>query len=167
PGPNTVPLIYPGNFGASGFIEWPKVGSRKPVAIARTPKSEDLLVPAGTYVLIRRFSSKEERRRVVAAIFDSSRVSTLPVGFENHLNYFHKTGGGLPMSLAKGLTAFLNSTLVDTYFRQLNGHTQVNATDLRSLRYPPLETLAALGEQIDDAIPVQADLDCLVERSLF
>jgi adenine-specific DNA-methyltransferase len=34
------------------------------------------------------------------------------------------------------LAAFLNSTVLDVYFRQFNGHTQVNATDLRNLRYP-------------------------------
>ena len=49
------------------------------------------------------------------------------------------------LSLAKGLAAFLNSTLVDSYFRQFNGHTQVNATDLRLLKYPSLKTLIKLG----------------------
>ena len=54
-------------------------------------------------------------------------------GFENHLNYFHENGEGLPLDLAKGLAAFLNSDAVDQYFRIFSGHTQVNATDLRNL----------------------------------
>ena len=49
------------------------------------------------------------------------------------------------MDLAGGLAAFLNSTLVDVYFRQFNGHTQVNATDLRNLRYPTRAELESLG----------------------
>ena len=64
----------------------------------------------------RRFSAKEERRRVVAAIHDPARLPSSPVGFENHLNYYHRDGRGLTLELARGLAAFLNSTLVDAYF---------------------------------------------------
>src|SRR5207247_2066266 len=96
------------------------------------------------YVLTKRFSAKEEKRRIVAAVHDAKRVPGPNVGFENHLNYFHKNGKGLDITLAKGLAAFLNWTLVDSYFRQFNGHTQVNATDLRSLKYPTLNQLLAM-----------------------
>ena len=167
PDPSTVPLIYPSHFGADGFVAWPNPLGRKPNALARTSASESLLVPAGTYVLVRRFSAKEERRRVVASIYDADRVSPLPVGFENHLNYYYQGGGGLPKAVATGLAAFLNSTQVDTYFRQFNGHTQVNATDLRSLRYPTLDELAGLGEHIGNDIPTQSDIDWLIEGMVF
>jgi adenine-specific DNA-methyltransferase len=66
--------------------------------------------------------------------------------------------------VAKGLTAFLNSTLVDSYFRQFSGHTQVNATDLRSLRYPTKEKLVALGRRVGKHLPTQTVLDELVEQ---
>lgn len=163
---NTVPLIYPGHFD-NGYIKWPKDASRKPNAILNIPESEDLLVPSGVYVLVKRFSSKEERKRIVAAIYDGSRFSADRVGFENHLNYFHQNGHGLPLALAKGLTAFLNSNLVDSYFRQFNGHTQVNATDLRSLKYPSRSELEAFGSHISDEFPTQNELDYLVEKELL
>lgn len=165
--PDAAPLIYPNHFGADGFVDWPGQKSRKPIAIVRNESSERLLVAPGTYVLVRRFSAKEERRRVVASVYDADRVSASPVGFENHLNYFHQNGAGLPMAVAKGLAAFLNSTQVDIYFRQFNGHTQVNATDLRSLRYPTLDELAILGEHIGDAMPTQPQTDWLIEGMLF
>ena len=57
-------------------------------------------------------------------------------GIENHLNYFHQHQRGLPPALTRGLSAFLNSTLFDEYFRQFNGHTQVNATDLHRPAQP-------------------------------
>lgn len=164
PGEGTAPLIYPTHL-TGGFVTWPK-RTRKPNAIAVTPATQDLLVPPGVYVLVKRFSAKEERRRVVAAIYDPARVSPEAVGFENHLNYYHRGGRGLPMLLAKGLAAFLNSTLVDEYFRQFSGHTQVNATDLRSLRYPALADLERLGGRIGDAFPEQEALDRLVEEEL-
>jgi len=124
------------------------------------------LVPSEVYVLVKRFTSKEERRRVVACIFDPRRVPTEAVGFENHLNYYHAKGHGLPMTLAKGLAAFLNSTLLDVYFRQFNGHTQVNATDLRSLHYPTKCQLERLGRLADDLATDQQELDRLVEKEL-
>jgi adenine-specific DNA-methyltransferase len=40
---------------------------------------------------------------------------------------------------------FLNSTLVDEQFRRFSGHTQVNATDLRLLKYPSRDTLTRVG----------------------
>jgi adenine-specific DNA-methyltransferase len=71
------------------------------------------------------------------------------------------------VDLAKGLAAYLNSTLVDAYFRQFNGHTQVNATDLRNIRYPTRTELESLGRKIGDVFPYQSDLDALVERELL
>src|SRR6266700_1260197 len=161
PQDDTAPLIYPCHFNV-GFVHWPKPGGRKPNAIRDTERTQELLVPGAIYVLVKRFTSKEERRRMVACIYDPHRVRAERVGFENHLNYFHARGRGLQMDLAKGLAAFLNSTLVDVYFRQFNGHTQVNATDLRNMRYPMRAELESLGQKIGDEFPGQAELDALL-----
>ena len=159
----TVPLIYPRNF-AGGFIRWPKPGGKKPQALALLGGAEELLVPKGVYVLVKRFSSKEERRRVVAAVYDPKRINAEQVGFENHTNYYHRNGAGLPLKLAKGLAAFLNSTLVDMHFRQFSGHTQVNATDLRNLKYPTQQQLEQLGSQIGEEFPNQETLDASLQE---
>ena len=161
----SVPLIYPTHFD-NGDVTHPKAG-RKPNAIIRSEATEDLLVPAATHVLVKRFSAKEERRRVVSALFRPERIAADVVGFENHLNYFHKSGDGLDPPLARGLTAFLNSSLVDQYFRQFNGHTQVNATDLRSLPYPSRDHLEALGKNVNLPLPPQEELDHLVNGALL
>lgn len=165
PSANTVPLIYPRNF-AHGVIEWPKPGRKKPHAMAVLPGAEELLVPKGTYVLVKRFSSKEEHRRIVAAIYDPKRIHAEYVGFENHTNYYHVGGRGLPATFAKGLATFLNSTLVDLHFRQFSGHTQVNATDLRNMKYPTRAQLEELGERIGDEIPDQGVLDRYLQEVL-
>lgn len=162
PSGDSVPLVYPCHFD-KGVVNWPKIGSRKANAIVHHEGSQDLLVPAGNYVLTKRFSSKEERRRVVASVFDSRRVSAEWVGFENHLNYYHNHGVGLERYLAYGLMAYLNSTPVDRYFRQFNGHTQVNATDLRALRYPDRACLVEFGRRASRATKrSQEDIDRLV-----
>lgn len=165
-GRNTVPLIYPCHF-KQGFVEWPNGKTRKPNALALGPRAEELVVPEGHYVLTKRFSAKEERRRIVAAVYDPARVNAPQVAFENHLNYFHARGAGLPAALAKGLAAYLNSSLVDTYFRQFSGHTQVNASDLRSLPYPTRPALISLGRRIGTSCPNQEVLDRLVHEVLF
>ncbi len=164
PEAGTAPLIYPCHFNG-GFVHWPKEKSRKPNAIVLDERTQELLVPAGIYVLVKRFTSKEERRRVVACIYDPEKVSSDAVGFENHLNYFHIQGGGLPMDFAKGLAVFLNSSVVDNYFRQFNGHTQVNATDLRSFKYPSREQLNRFGITAEFGMNQEA-LDELVEKEL-
>ena len=82
------------------------------------------------------------------------------------MNYFHRRGNGLPGLLAKGLAAYLNSTLVDAYFRQFSGHTQVNATDLRSLKYPDVATLNRIGGRIGEPFPNQDELDALIREEL-
>jgi len=166
PTAGSFPLIYPTHFDA-GAIAWPKPGGRKPNALAPLPGTDDLLVPSGWYTLTKRFSAKEETRRVVAAVFDPDAVPCKRVGFENHLNYFHRSGKPLPQAMARGLAAFLDSTMVDEYFRQFNGHTQVNATDLRSLRYPTAAQLEAIGARITGAFPPQEEIDRLVEEEVF
>jgi adenine-specific DNA-methyltransferase len=165
PEPGTAPMIYPMHFRES-WIAWPKLGHKKPNACLINGESEKWLIPSAIHVLVKRFSAKEEKRRIVAAIFDPSRIPSKVVAFENHLNYFHENGKGLSEKLAKGLTAFLNSTLVDTYFRQFNGHTQVNATDLRNLKYPSRPELEKLGEKIGEKFPDQDGLDRFIEEEL-
>jgi len=165
PGPDTVPLVYPGHL-VRGAVEWPRNGGKKPNALALTAATEPLVVPRGHYVLVKRFSSKEERRRIVAGVYDPARLPDSDVAFENHLNYYHARGRPLSRDLARGLAAFLNSTLVDCYFRQWSGHTQVNASDLRRFRYPSREQLEALGSDIPDNFP-QDELDRRIEEDLL
>ena len=165
PSADAVPLIYPTHFDDGG-IAWPRVGSKKPNALVRAPETERQLNPMGTYVLVKRFSSKEERRRIVAAVFTPASAPGEFVAFENHLNYFHRRGRGLTHKLAEGLAAYLNSTLVDSYFRQFNGHTQVNATDLRKLPYPTVEQLERISDLVADSAG-QSELDEIVEGELL
>lgn len=161
PDESTAPLIYPCHFQGL-FVRWPKHPARKPNAVESNSHTASLLVPSGVYVLTKRFTSKEERRRVVACIYAPEHVAPGPVGFENHVNYIHASGRGLDMVTAKGLWAFLNSSALDLYFRQFNGHTQVNATDLRNVRFPAADQLSRMGKQIGVETIEQDDIDRIV-----
>ncbi|PZO36012.1 MAG: restriction endonuclease [Pseudanabaena frigida] len=158
-----VPLIYPESIKAGKFVFPPK-NPRKAISIEHNLTTQKWLIPKGCYVLTKRFSAKEEKRRITAAVCSPMDKSLL--GIENHLNYFHAKGESLNPDLAKGLTAFLNSTLFDNYFRQFSGHTQINATDLRRMKYPCRDILMSLGSQVGDSITDQLTLDNLVHKTL-
>ena len=126
---------------------WPQPEMKKPNAIQRNDETEKWLYPNGFYCVVRRFSSKEEKRRIVAGVIDPNLFDGVDVlGFENHLNLFHENKHGLPQELARGLAVFLNSAAVDENFRRFSGHTQVNATDLKQMKYPSRANLIELGE---------------------
>ena len=160
-----VPLIFSRDF-TDGFVSWPKASGSKPNALAVTNPDDDLLLPAGWYVLVNRFSAKEEKRRVVAALYDPSRIDAENVTFDNKLNVLHRENAGLAKGLAKGLAVFLNSTAVDAYFRQFSGHTQVNASDLRSLCFPDTEELERLGRRLGRSMPTQDEINQLVKEEI-
>lgn len=162
---DSVPLVYPGNL-RDGCVQWP-LSLHKPQALAITEATQKLILPNERFVLTKRFSAKEERRRVVAAIYEPEELVGPGVGFENHLNVFHVRGRGLDHNFALGLGLWLNGSAIDRYFRTFSGHTQVNATDLRSLRYPSRQQLIQLGEAGSGGWPDQAGIDSLIDVHVF
>ena len=158
-GEPVVPLLWMHHVRADG-VRWPIAnGFRKPEYI-RAEAYEKLLVPNQTYVLLRRFSAKEEERRLTAAPFIGGTLPGGYLGLENHVNYIHRPGGQLDRDEAIGLAALLNSKLLDQYFRVVNGNTQVNATEIRAMPLPPRErtieigrlVAAAPGRSVDDVV---------------
>jgi adenine-specific DNA-methyltransferase len=98
-------------------LTWPNGNNRKPVAIRISEASRPLMLPTKNYVLLRRFSSKEQKRRLHAAVLLESEFPYDLVGLENHLNYIYRPGGNLSINEAFGLAAILNTAIVDNYFR--------------------------------------------------
>ncbi|ATL85510.1 site-specific DNA-methyltransferase [Streptomyces malaysiensis subsp. malaysiensis] len=149
----------------AGVIKWPVQGAKKNNAIMLNEQTEKLTFPSGHYVVVKRLSSKEEKRRVVAVVFDPGQIDRKRIGFENHVNVFHANGSGLQQEVAQGLCLWLNSTILDRFIRRFNGHTQVNATDLRNLRYPSVEQLTALGNSWQTTTwMTQEEIDELVQQ---
>ena len=162
----SAPLLYPGHL-ANGRLRYPLTKGSKANAIAVTVETQKWLFPNGCYVLVRRFSSKEERKRVVAGVVLPNELPGMLLGIENHLNVFHCNRNGLAIDLAWGLAGYLNSTRVDEYFREFSGHTQVNASDLRFLPYPSASTLKQLGQEFQAISRFDQDsVDTLVNMYL-
>ncbi|MDT4761850.1 Eco57I restriction-modification methylase domain-containing protein [Sphaerochaeta sp. PS] len=140
----TYPLLYPTHF-KDFKLNWPKTG-KKPNAILEDPSVKKHLFPSGYYVVVKRFSSKEEPRRIVASIITEESFPTEFFTIENHLNFFHFNKQGFEKELAYGLFVYLNTSYADELFRIFSGHTQVNATDLKNFNYPARNFLIGMGK---------------------
>ncbi|MCX5653698.1 MAG: Eco57I restriction-modification methylase domain-containing protein [Planctomycetota bacterium] len=148
-------------------VRWPALRLKKPQYILRAENALPLLRPDKTYVLLRRFSAKEERRRLTAAPLIRGTLGSPWLGIENHLNYIYRPGGELTEDEAWGLAALYSSELMDRYFRILNGSTQVSATELRSMPLPPLSVIKRLGQKVRQLSTIANDqLDALVKALL-
>lgn len=129
-------------------LEWPieKVGKGQYISIEE--RTMPILIPNKNYVLLRRFSSKDDKNRLIAAPYFCSYIKSDFIGVENKVNYIYRPGGILERNEVVGLCALLNSSLFDTYFRIFNGNVNVSATELREMALPPLETIQEIGDNI-------------------
>lgn len=154
----SVPLLWMQHVTHNN-IRWPI--NKKREHIRAVSGAAWMLVPNSPMVVMRRFSPKEDQRRVTSAAY----LGQLPgqaLGLENHLNYVYRPGGRMTAHEAQGLAAFLNSRLVDIHFRARAGSTQVNATELRRLTFPPLAVLVAIGQAVPQGASL-SQIDAIVE----
>ena len=94
------------------------------------------LLPNKNYILIRRVSSIDDKHRLTCAFFSRNKWKQNLIGIENHLNYIYGLDSELEEIFAQKLVRYLNSSVVDRYFRITNGNTQISATELRELPVP-------------------------------
>lgn len=159
----TAPILYPVHL--KNTVKWPQ-NSSKPNAIKVNEETrKNLWRQNKSFVIVKRLSSKEEKRRIMATAFHSNLPGEL-IGFENKVNVFHCGKSGFNETTAIGLNAYLNSSLLDNYYRIFGGHTQVNATDLRAIPYPNLDTLQRLGQKIKDNDIPEEQIDYLLNKEI-
>ena len=146
PSEDYAPLIWM-NHVLAMQLTFP-IETRKPQYISLRASGKSLLLPNRNYVLLRRFSAKEEARRLVAAPWLKSNLPGSLLGIENHLNYIYCMRDEMSEDEAVGLAALLNTELLDTYFRVSSGNTQVSATELRAMPLPPREMIVSIGQRV-------------------
>ncbi|EES49624.1 Eco57I restriction-modification methylase domain-containing protein [Clostridium botulinum] len=160
----TIPIIFSEHIGFN-YIEWPKLNVKKYNYIMPNNTNKNKLRNKGVYLLIKRITSKEDKRRIVSAICNVSGYKYIT--FDNKVNYYHINKSGISYNIAKGLNIYLSSTIVDIYFRTLSGNTQVNASDLKSLKYPSETQILELAKHYSYVKGSQRRIDNLVNRILF
>ena len=162
----TAPLIWMHNIQHMKVI-WPAKKNGKQTGVILNEASKPLLLPVRNYVLVKRFSSKEQERRLYAGVLLENDCEFKTIGIENHVNYLYRKQGRMTTDETRGIAALLNTSIVDEYFRCLNGNTQVNASDLRVLPLPSLAVIRQVGRRVNAEQPgIGLSLDTVVADAL-
>lgn len=143
---NYVPMLWMHNC-LKMELNWPSKKENKEAWIVENVQSNSKTIKNQNYILLRRFSSKEDRSKLVATPHLEENFSHSRLGIENHLNYLYKPNGSLEKNEVFGLAVLYNSSLFDSFIRSLNGNTQVSATELNGFPLPSIDQIKKIGEK--------------------
>ena len=138
-----VPLFYSQHI-QNGKVVFP-VGKEHEYLVT---EQRGLLQPNKNYLFIKRFTAKEEHRRLQCGVYlakkypEYSKIST-----QNKINFIDGIRD-LSECVVYGLYVLFNSTLYDCYYRILNGSTQVNSTEVNSMPVPSMDVIEAMGKEL-------------------
>lgn len=136
----SYPLFYSQHI-KNGRVFWP-VGREAEYIV--TDKSS-YLQENTDYLFVKRFTSKEEKRRLQCGIYLKTDYSQYKyISTQNKINYIKCDSP----ELAYGLFVLLNSSLYDSYYRMLNGSTQVNSTEINLMPVPSKEAIRQMGREL-------------------
>lgn len=107
-----------------------------------------LLQKNTNYLFVKRFTAKEERRRLQCGVYLAKRHPEYKeISTQNKINFICGLQE-LSDCVVYGLYVLFNSTLYDCYYRILNGSTQVNSTEVNSMPVPPMRVIEAMGKEL-------------------
>ena len=146
PGEHIVPLFYSQHI-KDGKVHHNPSGKEFDWIVDNKPS---LIQKNKNYVFCKRFTAKEERRRLQCGIYLAEDFPEYKfIGTQNKINYVDLvTDSDMDLPTVYGVYALLNSTLFDMYYRILNGSTQVNSTEINSIPVPPIAIMKQIGEKV-------------------
>lgn len=145
PGENVVPMFYAQHI-KDGQVVFPVNRDFEYIS----EEQPGLIQKNRNFLFVKRFTAKEERRRLQSGIYLSKLLPKYhAISTQNKINFVDSTNGeGLPEDVVYGLYVLFNSTLYDTYYRILNGSTQVNSTEINAMPVPPLSAIQRMGKEL-------------------
>lgn len=146
PGDHILPLFYSQHI-RDGRVNHQPSGKEYDWIIDEKP---GLIQKNKNYVFIKRFTAKEERRRLQCGVYSPSDFKEYKfIGTQNKINFVDRVDGSeMDAQTTYGVYALLNSTLFDMYYRILNGSTQVNSTEINNIPVPPANMIKKIGERV-------------------
>lgn len=113
------------------------------------------------YLFVKRFTSKEEKRRLQCGIYLNDDYKQYKyISTQNKINYIKCDNP----EIAYGLFTLLNSSLYDSYYRILNGSTQVNSTEINAMPVPSKEDLEMIGRELIGKELTEQNCNNIVDR---
>ncbi|MDI3398508.1 Eco57I restriction-modification methylase domain-containing protein [Pseudomonas sp. V88_4] len=139
----TLPLIWAESVTSENFAF--KAERRNHVPFFAPEESQPHLVTKASCVLVQRTTSKEQGRRLVAAVLPQDFLDQYGGAIvENHLNMVYpRTPSDAQISVA-AISALLNTEVVDRVFRCISGSVAVSAYEMNALPLPSVEQLLSL-----------------------
>jgi len=146
PGDHILPLFYSQHI-RDGRVNHQPSGKEYDWIIDEKP---GLIQKNKNYVFIKRFTAKEERRRLQCGVYSPADFKEYKfIGTQNKINFVDRVDGSeMDAQTTYGVYALLNSTLFDMYYRILNGSTQVNSTEINNIPVPPANMIKKIGERV-------------------
>lgn len=138
-----VPLFYAQHI-QNGQVVFP-IGKEHEYIVT---KQNGLLQRNENYLFVKRFTAKEEHRRLQCGIYLAHQYPEYAnISTQNKINFIC---GAKELSecAVYGLYVLFNSTLYDCYYRILDGSTQVNSTEINTMPVPPMGTIEVMGEEL-------------------
>lgn len=139
-----VPLIYAQHINR-GFVEFPIQKENEYVMSDRS----GLIQENCNYLMVKRFTSKEEKRRLQSGIYLARKCSQYSyISTQNKVNFITGISESLSECMVFGLYVVFNSTIYDVYYRILNGSTQVNSTEINTIPMPDKDIIQSMGRKL-------------------
>ena len=138
-----VPLFYSQHI-QNGKVLFP-IGKEHEYIVT---EQSGLLQENANYLFVKRFTAKEEHRRLQCGVYLANKHPEYEkISTQNKINFISGLRE-LSECVVYGLYVLFNSTLYDSYYRILNGSTQVNSTEINSMPVPPMNTIEAMGKEL-------------------
>lgn len=139
-----IPLFYAQHI-KQGEIQFPIQKEHEYVVT----EQRGLMQDNRNYLFVKRFTAKEERRRLQCGVYLSKRFPQYKkISTQNKINFIDGLITEMSECLVYGLYVIFNSTLYDEYYRILNGSTQVNSTEINAMPVPDLENIMEMGRKL-------------------
>ena len=136
-----IPLFYPQHI-KQGEVKFPIQKENEYVVASK----RGLIQDNKNYLFVKRFTAKEERRRLQCGVYLSKKYPQYKkISTQNKINFIDGLITEMSDCIVYGLYVIFNSTLYDEYYRILNGSTQVNSTEINAMPVPDLESIQEMG----------------------